>query len=318
MFKIIKKILTKKNRYKVDLKNKIDEIETLTKGIQEIVKQNSESITSFKVEQLSLKSTLNNLNEQIKFFQNKKDLTELKELIIKQDKKISWCKDLLKNQGDELIYSDVWRDTIQGLKWISPNTKPSLSPGRWAVGYNYLYVMTRILNEVKPTTILEFGLGNSTLLISEYVKSNPEFQSHIVIEQNAEWKDFYIKNHSIEKVTSIIIKPCRVKEIEGHKFNSYGSLDELAGKKFDVISIDGPIGTPFYSRRDILDLIPDILNKDFIILIDDVNRSGEKKTIVDLQNKLTENSIAFKTGYYDGNTRIVAIASESWKWLCSL
>lgn len=50
--------------------------------------------------------------------------------------------------------------------------------------------------------------------------------------------------------------------------------------KFDVISIDAPIGTDLeYSRRDVLELLPDILEKDFVILMDDANRQGERNTI---------------------------------------
>ena len=58
----------------------------------------------------------------------------------------------LSKQNQEILWANIWRDTIQDIKWLQ--NVPGLSPGRWAVGYNYLYVMTRILNETNPQKIL--------------------------------------------------------------------------------------------------------------------------------------------------------------------
>ena len=66
----------------------------------------------------------------------------------------------LERQTKELIWAKIWEDTKKGVDWME--NMPGISPGRWAVTYNYLYVITRILNEVRPRSILEFGLGFSS------------------------------------------------------------------------------------------------------------------------------------------------------------
>ena len=65
-----------------------------------------------------------------------------------------------------------------------------LSAGRWAVGYQYLYVMYRVLNEIHPRRILELGLGQSTRMLGQYAAAH-ENVSHFVVEHDPEWIDFF-------------------------------------------------------------------------------------------------------------------------------
>jgi hypothetical protein len=66
----------------------------------------------------------------------------------------------------------------------------------------------------------------------------------------------------------------------------------VIGKKFDLFSIDGPWGSDEYSRIDMIRYIPEILCEDFVIMVDDYERLGEKD--------------------------IYVITSEKWKFLISL
>ena len=198
------------------------------------------------------------------------------------------------NQNEELIYANVWHDTIKGITWIDDTF--SISPGRWAVGYNYLYVMTRILNDFKPKKILEMGLGISTSLISVYMKwqisEKKDELEHIVLEHDANWIKFYTKSHSIS--------------------------DSIRDKKFNVNSIDGPFGSYEQSRTDIIKFLPNVLEKDFCIIMDDYNRLPEKKTIQRIRDVLSECGINTCFGVYKGNCDVAVIASESNRFLCSL
>lgn len=74
----------------------------------------------------------------------------------------------IRGDVDDMTYARVWSDTCRDIGWIQD--LPGISPGRWAVGYNYIYVMTRILNEFQPHRVLELGLGISTTLISTYFR----------------------------------------------------------------------------------------------------------------------------------------------------
>ena len=73
----------------------------------------------------------------------------------------------IRRENQELLWARIWDDTKHNLDWIEK--MPGISPGRMAVGYNYLYVMTRILNDLKPKHVLDMGLGISSTLISYYM-----------------------------------------------------------------------------------------------------------------------------------------------------
>lgn len=226
--------------------------------------------------------------------------------------------DSIKRQNEELIWAQVWKDTKNGIEWMQD--LPSISPGRMAVGYNYLYIMTRILNELRPHCVLDIGLGISSTLISHYfLKVHPTDGMHTVIEHDQAWVDFYTQNHELPACSEIIVEPCITKTYKNQPYKAYKDLKSRIGtQKYSVISIDGPNGSPEYSRRDILELLPDILEDNFVIVMDDSERSGEKRTIEDIQRVLENHGIASCVGEYVGLKTDCVIASESNKFMCSL
>ena len=107
------------------------------------------------------------------------------------------------NQNSELVWATVWHDTIKGITWA--NSIERLSPGRAAAGYNYLYVMTRILDEIEPKKILDLGLGISSTLITSYIDTiHRENTKHLIIEHDKTWIDFYTNKHTLSKNTSVL------------------------------------------------------------------------------------------------------------------
>ena len=222
------------------------------------------------------------------------------------------------NQNDELIWAKTWDDTKKGIQWI--DDMPAISPGRWAVGYNYLYVMTRVLNELKPHSILEFGLGISSTLVSYYLKSqNFPDARHVIIEHDKDWAAFYTKNKRITDESHICFHDVSQHKYKGNDYNAYDGLDRsIASSRFSVISIDGPIGSDIYSRRDILQFLPDILEDSFVIIMDDTQRKGENKTLQDIKDKLHNSGISYCNGAYAGMSECSVITSDDNKFVCSM
>ena len=224
----------------------------------------------------------------------------------------------LQNQNYELIWAKTWDDTKKGMAWI--DDLPGVSPGRWAVGYNYLYVMTRVLNEKKPLNILDLGLGISSTLISQYYKGNNISDGiHDVIEQDGGWIDFYNSTKRISDITNIHQVELVEKDYKGVKYYAYKDISNIvANKKYDVISIDGPWGSPKHSRRDIIEYIPSILSDSFVIIMDDSQRDGEGATVKEIKNKLKEHGIDYCEGLYPGMTHCTVIVSADNKFICSM
>ncbi len=114
-------------------------------------------------------------------------------------------------------------------------------------------------------------------------------------------------------------------EVENTKFNGYNTsvykgLDLLIQDKvYDLILVDGPIGSERFSRTQILDLIPLHICKDhFCVIIDDFNRVGEKDTCNELEKVLAINNIEFHSGEYKGIKSSRLYASNDLEFLTTL
>ena len=221
-------------------------------------------------------------------------------------------------QNNELLWAKIWDDTKAGIEWTK--NLPSLSPGRWAVGYPYIYIMTRILNEIEPHSVLDLGLGISSTLVSAYFDYKKYSDStHTIVEHDTDWIDFYKKKNYLSNYSSIVLQKCIEKTKDNTKYNAYEDLKSVVkNDKYTVISIDAPIGCDHHSRRDVVDLLPDILEKSFVVLMDDCDRVGEKETIEEIKQVLNKHNIEFVESVYSGMKDTCIITSKNYKFLCSL
>lgn len=233
--------------------------------------------------------------------------------------KISRFKQIIKNiekENAELLWAKVWDDTRRGIDWAENIQR--ISPGRWAVGYNYLYVMTRVLDNMKPDAVLDIGLGISSTLISSYFSANIK-GTHTIIEQDKDWVEFYLKSNKLSSSSEISILQCVEKEYKNNKYYAYSGLKEIIdGRKYSVISVDAPWGSKHNSRRDIVEFLPDLLEEEFVIIMDDTNRPGELETVEEIKTVLKDNFIDYSVGSYSGETDCTIICSSGLKYFCTM
>lgn len=242
----------------------------------------------------------------------------LKKLIKKDEFTASWIEEniiMIKNNMDEMMWRNTFIDTVSGYEWWK---NISISPGRFAVGYNYLYVMARSLSAISPSSILEFGLGQSSKLLSLY--SNFYKVHYDIIEQDKAWINFFgLENVLGNTITVHHRNIDTFYDKEGGIRYKYEEIDSIVSNmKYNIISIDGPWGGENYSRTDIIDFLPKILDTRFLIIIDDYNRIGEKRTINMIQKKLKSNNIDYNIKVYNGAKEICIIVSSDLKFLTTL
>jgi len=221
--------------------------------------------------------------------------------------------------SQEILWGQIFTHAITNSVWLKDQ---SFSPGRWALGYPALYILFRILNDVRPRRILELGLGESTKMIRQYAASREDGE-HVVVEHDPQWISFSKEGlgglSDRSKIVELSLE--RRADLEGNKIAAYAKFAEkFNGRKFDLIVIDGPFGgeTNLYSRLDILDILPEGLADSFIILLDDYNRQGEQNTASLIRKKLKENQVVFCDGKYSGQKDIWIICSEDLGFLRSL
>lgn len=221
----------------------------------------------------------------------------------------------ISGQNKELIFSQVFHDTIKGSEWL-PSDFP-LSPGRGALGYPALYVLYRILNEFRPKSILEAGMGQSTKVIGLYNKWNTEC-IHRVVEHDPDWISFFCNHFSLPETTEVVELPIMDAPFNitgtGENVTMYkGFAERLSDKKYDFICVDGPYGfrSPQYARIDILPLLPNCLTEEFVIMLDDCDRQGELNTLRLIKTILDESGIKCGAGLYKGEKHTGLVVSEN-------
>lgn len=300
------KVIADKNRAIEDINKNINEINAYL--IKETERNNHE-IEKLMSEQKENTEILNKELELIK--QNYNDILEA----------VNSSKDIsreIRNINKEILWAETFNNTISDSSWLKDK---SFSPGRWAVGYQYLYAVYRILNAVKPKKILELGLGQSTKLLSQYAKANKEVK-HTVVEHDQEWIDFYKRENELAENTEILKLEREYRKYKNDdKVLAFKEFKEnLQGQKFDFISIDAPLGAnaKIYARVDVLEILPECLEEDFVIVIDDYNRKGEKNTVNEIERILKEHNISCCKGIYYGEKECMVISSKKLKFVCSM
>ena len=215
--------------------------------------------------------------------------------------------------SSEIYFANIFRDTITDSPWLK--TK-SFSPGRWAMNYLSLYVLYRILNNIRPNSILECGLGESSKLTVQYAKSFNKQLS--IVEHNKEWINFFITN-TIPYASKYIIKA----DLDHIKINNKKSLTYknfksiVPSRKYDLVIIDGPYGSQHYSRPEVLEIL-DMLSKNFILFLDDNHRLGEKETAYLVMKTLEDKKIPYKKHTYFTDKGICLICSPEFDFLGTL
>lgn len=231
-------------------------------------------------------------------------LTELRNQVVENSKKL-----------DEIYWGQIFSSAIHSSGWLHNKT---FNPGRWAAGYQMLYLLYRILNDVKPQSILEFGLGETTRLTYQYTRQHSG-KELTVVEQDAQWLSFF-SNDIFNVGPYTLLLDVEKGAVQGKEVWQYKNLlPSLQAKQFNLVVVDGPWGSPEYSRYQIVQMAEhDMLAEDFIILIDDYNRSGERQTVADLLGVLQQKGKPYCTGTYKGIKSTMVICSERFRFLISL
>lgn len=215
----------------------------------------------------------------------------------------------------EILMSAKFDDTINGCPWLKFK---NLSAGGWAGDYGLMYTLFRILNDIHPHRILEFGLGQSSKLIHQYANYYDDTYA-VTYEHDVKWIDFFKKGLFEQYKINIHTTELEETQYKGENTLSYkNNCKELIGQRFDLILIDAPFGSPRYSRSQILNIIPDCLSDSFCIIMDDYNRNGEQETINELKDILRHNRIEFNEKCFSYSKQHYLICSIDNNFLISI
>lgn len=214
----------------------------------------------------------------------------------------------------EILNALKFNSTIADSEWLKFK---SFSPGGWAADYGLLYTLYRVVGSMKPQSILEFGLGQSSKILHQY--ANFYNVNAITCEHDENWVSFFLDGNDIKYPINISLQELQEIEYKGYKTLSYKNiLNNFSNQKFDLIVVDAPFGSEHYSRSQIIDFAKHSLNKRFCIIIDDYERNGEQETFEELKKTLAENNISYTCTIYKSSKQHCLLCSKDLSFLTSL
>lgn len=245
-------------------------------------------------------------------------------VILKRIRKIIGVEKLQNRQEEifgmerEILSALKFNSTIAESQWL---LHKSFSPGEAAVSYAFLYTLYRVLSSVKPKNILEFGLGQSSKMVHQYAHFYNA--QAVTVEHDKEWVDFFLQSKEGDYPVEIKLLDLETIEIKGEKALSYKNCkDAFQGQKFDLIIVDGPFGFlpeyKKYSRPQIIELVQGSISDNFIIIVDDYNREGEKNTVNEVFRYFENNGIEYVFREYKSNKSHMLITTPKLKFLTTL
>lgn len=188
----------------------------------------------------------------------------------------------------------------RGAEWIRSR---SFYPGGWAADYKLLTTIYRLLSDFRPKAVLEFGMGETTKMLSAYATELEPEAAVFTVEHDPEWQAFFSSDPSNLRSINVVNVEMLKKDIKGEPVNYYPDLlDKLpAERRYDLLIVDGPIGSPSYSRYNLCELIEaGVLEDEFVILLDDAHRPGERQTIGEVERILSESGRQFRSTFIQG------------------
>lgn len=230
-----------------------------------------------------------------------------------QDKVLKKQNQIMKLQRESL-YAQIFNNSIQDSEWLKYR---NFSPGGWAVDYSFLFVLFKILNSMRPSKVIEFGLGQSSKLVHQYASYYQK--DAITIEHDKNWVDFFQKDKSGDYQINIKLMDLEMISYKETETRTYAEIEDYCnGNKYDLIVADGPFGSEHYSRSQIINLAKDNLAKSFCVIIDDTNRIGEKETISELLTVLDNQKVGYCHKTYKSIKSFTVVCSKDLRFLTSL
>jgi len=216
----------------------------------------------------------------------------------------------------ENLWGQIYRDTIRGREWLQAL---SVSPGRAAVNYSFLYVLVRILGDYRPKSILEIGLGQSSKVVAAFVANELFDSEHTIVEGSDEWMQFFISKHPQVGEARLLMLPHEKKRYRGLSYDGYQGIETAVDSKFDLFLVDGPAGGGELSRFDLLEFLKVKKPTDeFIVIVDNYERKGERRMVELVLEDLHARNFEVFTGIYSGSNDQMVIATRKYRFATTL
>lgn len=157
-----------------------------------------------------------------------------------------------------------------------------LTLGAWTLGPSSIAALRRVLTDVKPGVVVEFGSGVSTVCLAHYGADLDPLVQVISLEQDAAEvarTTALLARLPVSSPVTLLHAPLEERVVEGRRLSSYSLADTdldsaLGGRSIDLVVIDGPAAEDG-ARFGTLPLLLSRLSPKAVVFMDDALRDGE-------------------------------------------
>ena len=211
-------------------------------------------------------------------------------------------------------WRNIYRDAVMDTVWLQKK-----SVGRESVkevGFNFLYPLYRILDEFHPKSILELEFDQASKVTAQYAKAYKT--SHVIFANDRERVEHFIRCWGISLHNTVIYGSTLIEDDRNFKGVLYQNFTEVTrNQMYELILLKCPqYKEELYAHVEVLQRMPDILCKDFVILMDHVEEDCCNRILESMIDILRKNNIKFLRKDFSSQGRIVsALASATWKYI---
>jgi hypothetical protein len=161
-----------------------------------------------------------------------------------------------------------------------------------AANFGLMYLLTRLLAEFPLSRIVEFGAGQTTILLDRLgarVGRNLEITT---IEQDAFWAGTIGRqvHHDVLNVA------LTATQVDGRTVHFYDLPPRPALQQPDLVIVDGPVAYvkgSYFDRTGAAPYLKEHLGDEFVVVIDDAERLGESTLARLVRDDLAARGVAF-------------------------
>lgn len=169
--------------------------------------------------------------------------------------------------GQQLAFVNLYQQQREVYPWI-----PKL---QYLIGGSadpaFMSILIRALTENKFRSVLEFGAGQTTRLLSAW--SVETGGTVFTVDHDLEWVA-QSRRLTTSATHHVIHAPLRTGP-QGDWYDLAAFKMQFPDAKADLIIVDGPVGTRRMSRAGFIEEFPNVSGSQYVILWDDLNRFGD-------------------------------------------
>lgn len=202
------------------------------------------------------------------------------------------------HEAMEVVYRDLFlRDLARA------GVEDRFTPVGAAANYSLLYLVLRCYVELPVRNILDVGAGQTSLLLDALQRRMGRADRIVTLEHDADWAA-----RIGSQVSHTVLRRDLVEmRIHGRRTRMHDTTG-LTGP-FQLIIMDGPPGSPRYSRLGVVHLMQTVRDRrDAVVILDDVDRASEWQTVQACRRYLRDEDVTF---------RDTEIRAAKHQWLCA-